>query len=144
MADALHVLPDPVLAVLQFLRARPELVTTLLPSTNVVEALPTNFNGSYLVVTLAGSSGIWPHIDDPAVQVDALVSGPIEGTETQSTCSLLARTARAAMWAIRNDIVTAGVLVSGHEELGPQWLPDLTPTLPVARYTARYRVLLHP
>lgn len=143
MPDAPHLLPDPVLAVMQFLRARPE-ITALTPTPSVVSMLPVNFSGAYVSVTLAGSTPIYPRIDDAALQIDAMISGQIVGTELENQCSLLARTVRAAMWSIRNDVVLAGVLVSCSEELGPQWMPDLTPALPVARFTARYRVLLHP
>lgn len=143
MPDALHILPDAVFTILQYLRARSE-VTALAPSANIVSQMPTVFSGSYITVTLAGSAPIWPHLDEASLQVDVMITGPIEGTEAQNNCSILARTVRAAMWAIRNDIVN-GVVMSGCvEEVGPQWMPDLTPTLPVARFTARYRVLLHP
>jgi hypothetical protein len=40
--------------------------------------------------------------------------------------------------------VPAGVLCSGATEMSPAFIPDTLPTPPLARYTARYSVLLHP
>ena len=134
MAGQVYVLPDPVLALVQYLRLRPE-VTALLPAVNIRTSLPSTPSWPYVLITAAGGTGIWPGLDDASLQVDSLGG-------TQDQCSLLARTVRAAIWAIQNDTVPAGVLASGVEELGPQWLPDQVPTIPVSRFVARYRVIL--
>lgn len=136
MANPLTVLPDTALALIQYLRLRPE-VTALLPAGNILTAIPSAATYPYVLVTPAGGIGIWPALDDASLQVDT-VGG------TQASCSLIARTVRAAVWAIANDTVPAGVLVSGAEELGPQWIPDTIPVVPLARYVARYRIILHP
>lgn len=134
MPDTVYVLPDPLLALLQYLRARPE-VTALVPSANILTELPPIPAYPYVLLTWAGGDGIWPAVDDSAIQVDVLGG-------TKPSCGLLARTVRAAVWAIRNDTVAAGTLGSGSEELGPQWFPDTLPVPPLPRYTARYRVIL--
>ena len=40
MPDPLLVLPDPILVMIQYLRARPE-ITALVPAASIVTALPT-------------------------------------------------------------------------------------------------------
>lgn len=136
MANTVYVLPDPIMLLIQYLRLRPE-VLVLVASGNIIDALPTAPTGAYVLITWAGGVGIWPAVADDALQVDAY-----GGTKEQ--CSLLARTVRAAIWAINGDVLPAGVLVSGLEELGPQWLPDLIPTPPLSRFVSRYRVITHP
>ena len=136
MAYPVYVQPDPVLAMLQYLRLRTEL-TVLLPAASFVTEIPTTPTYPYVVVQLAGGSGIWPALDNPAMQVDA-----IGGTKAQ--CSLIARTVRACIWSIANDVVPAGVLCSGADTMRMAYIPDTVPTPPLPRFTARYSVLLHP
>lgn len=136
MAGIVYVLPDPLLCLLQYLRARSE-VTALVTSANIITELPPNPSYPYVLLTWAGGDGIWPAIDEAAIQVD-VVGG------TKPACGLLARTVRAAVWAIRNDTVAAGTLASGSEEIAPQWMPDEIPVPPVPRYTARYRIITFP
>lgn len=140
MANPLFVLPDPTLALIQYLRARSE-VTALVPSARIISQINPAPVYPLVVVTSAGSGseGIWPAVDDAALQVDAY------GTD-QANSFLIARTIRAAVWAINNDIVAAGVLTSGDDEIAPQWLPDQVtkPAAPLPRVTARYRIILHP
>lgn len=138
MPDALYVLPDSVLALIQYYRARAEIAALVGASTNIGTALPANYAGTaFVMVNLAGGVGIWPAIGDDALQVDCYAP-------TKDAASLLARTVRTATWSIRNDTVAAGTLMSGSEELGPQWLPDSTPAFPLPRFTARYRVIFTP
>ena len=138
MAFPITVQPDPVIALQQYLRARPELVA-ITAATKIVSEIPSSpsYATPYIVVQWTGGTGIWPAIDEPSLQVDA-VGG------SKAVCSLAARTVRACIWAIANDTVAAGVLVSGAEEVAPSWLPDTVPVPPLPRFTARYRVILHP
>ncbi len=136
MPNPVYVQPDAVLALLQYLRLRPE-VTALIPADHLVTEIPSSPTYPYVVVQLGGGNGIWPGLDEPAMQVDT-VGG------TKYLCGQIARTIRACIWAIANDTVPAGVLASGSDEMGPAYIPDMTPTPPLPRYTARYRVLLHP
>jgi len=138
MPDALYVLPDSVLALIQYYRARPEIAALLPASTSIEATLPAGWAGTaFVLVNLAGSGGIWPAVGDDAIQVDCYAP-------TKDAASALARTVRAATWAIRNDTVAAGTLMRGLEEIGPQWLPDSLPTIPVDRFTARYRIIFTP
>lgn len=136
MANTVYVLPDPILLLIQYLRLRPE-VRALVASGNIIDALPKLPTDPYVLITWAGGAGIWPAVADDALQVDAY-----GGTKEQ--CSLLARTVRAAIWAINGDVVPAGVLSSAAEELAPQWLPDQIPSPPLSRFVARYRIVTHP
>ena len=136
MAYPVAVMPDAVLAVLQYLRLRPEL-TALLPAASIVTEIPSNPTYPYVVIQEGGGTGIWPAIDEPALQIDT-VGGP------KPLCSQIARTVRACIWAIANDVVPAGVLVSGADTMRLAYIPDTIPTPPLARFTARYSVLLHP
>jgi len=121
---------------MQYLRLRTELMA-LIAADHIVTEIPTSPTYPYVVVQEGGGTGIWPAIDEPALQVDT-VGG------SKAACSLIARTVRACIWAIANDIVPAGVLSSGHEEMAPAYIPDTVPTPPLPRFTARYSVLLHP
>ena len=136
MANPVYVQPDATLAVLQYLRLRPEL-TALIAADHIVTEIPTAPTYPYVLVQLAGGSGIWPGLDEPAMQIDT-VGG------TKAACSAIARTIRACIWAIANDVVPAGVLASGWDQMPPAYIPDTVPTPPLARFTARYSVLLHP
>jgi len=129
------VLPDGVLAVQQYLRGLAE-VTALIDAAKIVTELPKAPVYPYVIVQWAGGLGHWPAMDEPAIQID-VIGG------TKFACGLLTRTVRAAMWAIANDVVPEGVLVSGQEEVAPSWLPDTIPIPPLPRYVARYRVLTH-
>lgn len=135
MPNPLAVLPDGVLATQQYLRGIPE-VTALIAAASIVSALPSKPVYPYVIVQWAGGLGHWPAMDEPAIQID-VIGG------TKFACGQLARTVRAAMWAVANDTVSEGVLVSAHEEVAPSWLPDNIPTPPMPRYTARYRILMH-
>lgn len=136
MANPVNVLPDAVLALIQYLRLRPEL-TTLLPADHVVTEIPSNPTYPYVVVQEGGGTGIWPAIDEPALQVDT-----VGGTKAQ--CSQIARTVRACIWAIASDVVPAGVLCSGADTMRMAYIPDTVPVPSLPRFTARYSVLLHP
>ena len=136
MANPVVVQPDAVLAVLQYLRLRPEL-TALLPAASLVTEIPTNPTYPYVIVQLGGGSGIWPGLDEPSLQIDTVGGAKV-------LCAQIARTVRACIWAIASDVVPAGVLASGSDEMAPAYIPDTLPTPPLPRYTARYRVLIHP
>lgn len=137
MANPIYVQPDPVLAVIEYLRDTAE-VTALIPANKIVSSIPaSNTSYPYIIIQWAGGSGIWPGIDEASVQVD-VIGG------SKPDCQKIARTVRAAIWAIANDSTSEATLVSGADEVAPQWFPDTVPTPPLSRYTARYRVLLHP
>ena len=136
MPYPVYVQPDATLAVIQYLRLRTEL-TALLPAASIVTEIPTSPTYPYVVVQLAGGSGIWPALDEPAMQID-VVGG------TKALCGQIARTIRACIWAIANDTVSAGVLSSGWDQMPPAYIPDTIPTPPLPRYTARYSVICHP
>lgn len=136
MANALLVLPDSILCVLQYLRARSE-VTTLCPSAQIETAFPSSPTNPYVLITLAGGPMIWPALDNAAIQIDCYAADKV-GALT------LARTVRAAMAAINNDIVAAGVLTHAVEEQAPQWFLDPVTVPPRPRYVQRHRILIHP
>jgi hypothetical protein len=131
----LAVLPDGVLAIQQYLQGIPE-VTALIAPGSIVTTLPSAPVYPFVIVQWLGGLGHWPAMDETAIQID-VIGG------TKFACGLLARTVRAAIWAISNDIVPEGILASGHEEVAPGWLPDTISIPPLPRYTARYRVLMH-
>jgi len=135
MPFPLSVMPDDELAVLQYLRGIPEVVA-LIPSDRITTEMPPSPVYPLALVQRAGGQGIWPALDEPAVQVDIF-----GGTKAQ--CKRAMQTFRAAILAIANDVVPEAVLSSAYEEVGPQWLPDTIPVPPVPRYTARFRILLH-
>ena len=136
MPNPITVQSDAVLALLQFLRLRPEL-TALIPADHIVTEIPTSPSYPYVIVQLGGGRGIWPALDEPSIQVDS-VGG------AKALCGQIARTVRACIWSIANDVVPAGVLCSGADEMAPAYIPDTVPTPPLPRYTARYALLLHP
>lgn len=138
MPSPIYLLPDPVLALQQYLRLRAE-VTALTVGTKIVTEIPTSpdYATPYVIIQWGGGSGIWPAFDEASLQVD-VIGG------TKFACGKLARTIRATVWAIANDIVPEGVIASGSEEMAPAWLPDTTPVPPLPRYVARYRILTHP
>jgi hypothetical protein len=136
MAFPINVLPDAELAIIEYLRSRTE-VTSLVPSDRITTTRPPK--PTYPLVTvmrIGGTATAWQQIDEPALQIDV-----IGGSRYQ--CQQIARTIRACILAIRNDTVTEGVLVSGTEEVGPQWLPDQVVVPPLPRFVARYRVFIH-
>ena len=136
MAFPINVLPDAELAVIQYLRSRSE-VTTLVPSERITTTRPASPEYPLVMVQrIGGLADAWQQIDEPALQVDV-----VGGSRYQ--CQELARTIRACLLAIRNDTVTEATLVSGAEEVSIQWLPDQVVVPPLARYVARYRVLIH-
>jgi hypothetical protein len=136
MANPVYVQPDAVLALMQYLHLRSELMA-LIASDHIVTEIPASPTYPYVVVQEGGGTGIWPAIDEPALQVDT-----VGGTKPQ--CSLIARTVRACIWAIANDVVPAGVLCSGADTMRMAYIPDTVPTPPLPRFTARYSILLHP
>lgn len=142
MPYPITVLPDDELALLQYLRASPEVtalvdpgrITTQLGPQPGLDAAP-----AVLVTRLMGVGNSTPYwVDEPVLQVD--VVGPAD----RRTCKVLAQTVRAAVVAIANDTVDEGVLCSASEEIPPQWLPDTLSNPPLPRFTARYRIVLHP
>jgi hypothetical protein len=137
MSYPIRVLPDAVLCVLQYLRSK-TVVTSLISADKIVTTIPASGTSyPYVLVQLMSSDGMWPAMDRASFQVDV-----VGGTKADNYT--LARSIRAAIWAIANDTVSAGVLVSASEEVGPQWMPDMIPTPPLSRYTARYSVIVHP
>jgi len=128
--------PDATLALLQYLRLRPEL-TALIPAAKIVTEIPTNPTYPYVLVTLGGGGGIWPAIDEPSMQVDTFGG-------SKALCGQIARMVSACIEAIANDVVPAAVLCSGSSEMRMAWIPDTVTSPPLARYTARYSVLMHP
>lgn len=136
MPNPLAVMPDDELAILQYLRAIPE-VTALIPGARITTEMPPSPVYPLALVHRAGGQALVPQaVDEPAIQVD-VVGG------TKAECKKAAQTIGAAILAIANDIVPEAVLSSGSEELGPQWFPDTIPNPPLPRYTARYSVVLH-
>lgn len=135
MPFPLSVMPDDELALLEYLHGIAEVVA-LIPADRITTEMPPKPVYPLALIRRAGGGGIWPALDEPAIQVD-VVGG------TKATCKKAMQTIRAAILAIANDVVPEGVLSSAYEEVGPQWLPDTIPVPPVARYTARFRILLH-
>ena len=136
MANPVFVQPDAVLALMQYLRLRTELMA-LIPSDHIVTEIPASPTYPYVVVQWGGGNGIWPAIDDASMQIDS-VGG------TKVACGQIARTVRACIWAIANDVVPAGVLCSGADTMRMAYIPDTVPTPPLPRFTARYSLTLHP
>jgi len=137
MPRPITVLPDGPLALIQYLRARSE-VTSLIPAERITTAIAPAPTFPLVLVQRVGGNAIRKEfVDAPALQVSVFGG-------TQYECSHIARAIRALVLAIANDSVAEGVLVSGFEEVGPSWLPDTTVTPPLARFVARYQVLLHP
>ena len=132
----LDVLPDPSLAVLEYLRSVPQVLAQVADAEHILTQIPENPSYPYILVQQAGGRGMWPALDKPTIQIDALGGD-------QPTCNTIARTVRAAIWAIANDITAAGVLVEGADEVAPAWIPDMSVVPPISRYTARYSVILH-
>lgn len=143
MGRPVVVLPDATLAVLQYLRGVAAL-TALVSAANIVTELPSTPVYPYLLVNQIGTAGaVYPSVEHAAMQIDAL---DVDHTSTSGkvTASAIARTARAAMWAIANDVTASGaVLSSCYEELGIQWFPDTVPVPHTARYMQRQVVVLH-
>lgn len=136
MAYPVIAAPDDELAVVQYLRSTSAL-TALIPAAKIVTELPDKPAYPYLLVSrIGGLMAVPQRLDEPAIQIDS-VGG------TKYVCKQIILTARAAILAIANDTVPAGVLSSAVEEVGPSWLPDTIPTPPIPRYTARFRVFLH-
>lgn len=135
MPFPLTVLPDDELALIQYLRGVTEAVA-LIPAGRITTEMPPSPVYPLALVQRLGGEGIWPALDEPAIQLDV-----VGGTKAQ--CKKAMQTFRAAILAIANDVVAEAVLASAYEEVGPQWLPDTIPVPPVPRYTARYRILLH-
>lgn len=136
MPNPICVLPDPLLAIIRYLRTISE-VTALISADHILTAIPaqaTDF--PYIIVSWGSGAGQWPAIDHPSIQVDVLGG-------SRELCNQIARTVRAAVWAIANDVIDGTVLVSGEDLTSPQWLPDTTFTPPLSRYTARYRLTIH-
>lgn len=131
------VMPDDELALIEYLRSIPQ-ITALVPAGRITLQLASPpIYPAVLIQRIGGDTAVWPQIDQPAIQVDV-----VGGTRDQ--CKKLMLTVRAAILAIANDVVAEGVLSSASEEVGPSWLPDTIPVPPIPRYTARYRILLHP
>lgn len=137
MAFPLAPLPDDELALIQYLRTV-SAVTALVPAARITLELPPSPTYPVVLIQRAGGVGIWPALDEPALQVDCVAAAG-----QRRACKVLAQTVRSAILAISNDVVGEGVLASASEEIGPQYLPDTIPNPPLPRYTARYRVLMH-
>lgn len=139
MPDPIVPLPDDELALIQYLRGRTQ-VTDLVPAERITTALPPSPTYPYVLVQRIGGNTterpLW--LDSPTLQVDVL------GPPDRAACKRLTQVVRASVIAIANDTVPAGVLASAAEEVPPQWLPDTLSNPPLPRFTARYRVVLHP
>jgi len=138
MANPIIVQPDAELALIQYLRGTSAVTAGVASDriTNVLPPTPDFTMPRVLVQRIGGSSLTWQTIDVPAYQVD-IVGG------SRFDCQKVMRTVRGAVLAIANDTVSAGVLASAEEEIGPVWMPDNVPVPPVPRYTWRCRVYLH-
>jgi hypothetical protein len=140
MSNPIVVMPDPLLAVQQYLASKTE-ITTLIAAAKIVTEIPfTSPSYPYVVLQWGGGLGIRPGIDEPSIQVDVI--GKDKGDK--ALVGKISRTIRAVIWAIANDVVVAGTLVSGSDEMPPSWMPDTINVPPLPRYVARYRILLHP
>lgn len=138
MARPLAVAVDDEAALLQYLPTITE-VAALIPASRMGTRLPPKFDTTLprlLVQRIAGQASGAPGVDEPVTQLD-VVGGK------RSECKRAILTVRAAILAIANDRVAAGVLVSAYEEIGPAWLPDTLSDPPVSRYVARYRLTTH-
>ncbi|NNC10695.1 DUF3168 domain-containing protein [Planctomonas sp. JC2975] len=136
MPNPIVAIPDDELALLQYLKARPE-VLALIPATQLSSDMPASPVYPIVLVNRAGGTAHdRAYIDEPALQVDVMAS-------TKRAAKQLTNVVRSAILAIANDVVAEGTLVSAAEEVGPGWLPDTISVPPVPRYTARYQVLLH-
>ena len=138
MALPVNVAPDAELALIQYLRSRTE-ITSLVPSARITTTRPTSPTYPLILVQrIGGTSLAWNAIDEAAYQIDV-----VAGVDDRYLCQRIARTIAGCVLALANDNVTEGVLASASEEVGPQWMPDMVVVPPLARFVARYRVLLH-
>ena len=138
MANPIIIQPDAELALIQYLRGV-SAVTAVVAADHITTTMPPTPDFTVprvLVQRIGGSSLTWQSIDEPAYQVD-VVGG------SRFDCQKVMRTVRGAVMAIANDTVSAGVLASAEEEIGPIWMPDNVPVPPVPRYTWRCRVFIH-
>jgi hypothetical protein len=143
--------PDDELALIQYLRTVAQ-VTALVDPKRITTELPPAPTYPVVLISRAGGTVIARAIDDSALQVDV-----VDAAGRRYWCKQLAHVVRSAVLAIANDAIPqtvitvnsqqvtipACVLVSGFEEIGPQYLPDTIPIPPLPRYTARYRVVMH-
>ena len=137
MPYPVNVLPDAELALIEYLKARTE-ITSLIPAARITTALPPQPTYPCVTVTrMGGSPLVWQRIDEPDFQVEVWGGSRFE-------CSTLARTVRACIMSIRNDTVSAGVLVSAGEQVGMQWMPDDVTIPQIPRFVGRFSVLIHP
>ena len=135
MTYPVNLQPDAELALIQFLRSRTE-ITSLVPADRITTTRPSEPTYPLvLVMRIGGLANNW-QIDEPAFQVEV-----IGGSRYQ--CQQIARTIKACILAIRNDVTSEAVLVSGSEEVGVQWIPDSLVVPPLPRFVARYQVLMH-
>jgi len=136
MAYPITVLPDSELALIQYLRSKTEL-TALVPAERITTALPPQPTYPVVLIQRIGGQALaWQSLDEPAYQVDV-----VGGSRYQ--CQQIARTVRACILAIFNDVVSEATLSSASEEVALQWMPDDVVVPPLSRFTARYRVILH-
>lgn len=133
--NPLAPLVDDELALIQYLRGV-SVVTADAPAAQIKTDLGADPIYPVVLVNRAAGITIAPGVDAPAVQVEV-----IGGTKAQ--CKRLMQNVRAAILAIANDVVAAGVLASADEEMGPAWLPDTVPVPPLPRYVARFGLLTH-
>ena len=138
MANPIIIQPDAELALIQYLRGT-SAVTSVVAADRITTSLPPQPDFAQprvLVQRVGGGSLAWQTIDEPAFQVDVLGGSRYE-------CQTAMRHVRGAVMAIANDTVSAGVLASSEEEIGPSWMPDNVPIPPVPRYTWRCRIFIH-
>lgn len=135
MAYPVAPLVDDELALIQYLRGVTE-VAALIPGERITTELGANPTYPVVLVNRMAGTSIAPGVDEPAVQVEAIGG-------TKGECKRLTQALRAAVLAIANDVVPAGVLASATEEMGPAWLPDTVPVPPLPRYVFRVGLLTH-
>lgn len=131
----IHVLGDVELAALHYLSAAPA-VTDLVPPERITTEIPANdtLEVPVLLVARGPSQSADGFVEDAPVQLDALA-------RHRRDASKLIRTAVAVLLAAGSDPTPHGVVQCCEVEVGPQWIPDLTWTPPMPRFSAR--VLVH-
>lgn len=137
MTRPVSLLPDAELAVIAYLRGRPE-ITAILPASRITTALPSvPVWPALLVQRNGGRPVVQERLDRADMVLDAV------GTD-KAQCSLLARTAAAVLVAAAGtQVLEAGAIVQSVQlEQGPMWLPDIQSNPPLARYVVRVTAYL--
>jgi len=137
--------PDATLAVIQYLRSRPE-VTDLIDPGNIGPRLPDTPSWPQVMIHRGGGTPVtrqW--VDDAAIQVDAMIpADPAQYPDGPKQCADLIAAVVACLSAIADDTVPEAVLCGARIDVGPLWMPDPVSQPPLSRYVARATVTLHP